>query len=382
VLLSTAIWINLGDAAPVSDSNPVLVRDLARAKQLQRGGEFKSAALLLHRHANSQSAEASYRYAQLLVRGWGIDRDLEAARDLLLTAVQTDFSNRGQSALELGRLYRKSRGDDCQRIALEWFQKSLDWGHTKAHAELGKSFARGLGTPSNFDRAYHHYSQAVLAGSTSAVFSLVNLVRNGTADREGHPAQAKILIQEYLPAVMRQAKAGDAQAARALGRIYQEGLLLSQNTGDAVHWFGQAVRMGDAAAMHDLAMLATTEPVDGLNQEAIVGLLNESADRGYAGAMTALGRLHLAQWQGLDPALALGWFERGVAAGHGGSMEELARLFLVGQLVSKDLTKAEKLAAHGAKLKHSGSVRLLEKMRSGRGSADASSLEQSNQSSG
>ena len=273
--------------------DPVVVREIKQAKRLGKQGKWSKAAIILERNAKGSNPNAKLEYALLYTRGWGVTRDLERARNLLLQSVQRDFPARGRAAFELGRIYRNSRGKDCPRIAFEWFSKAVLWNYPKAHAELGKSYARGLGIEVNIERALHHYKAAAQYGSASAVVPLINLIARGSEAVEPNPDRAKRLLDEFLPLLERDANRGSAIAARTLGRLYQKSNLIIPNQAKAMHWYSIASSLGDAAAMHDLALLSMAQNKTYIDTQHALDLLRESAARGYSGAMTALGRLHL-----------------------------------------------------------------------------------------
>ena len=78
-----------------------------------------------------------------------------------------------------------------------------------------------------------------------------------------------------------------------------------------------------------------------------------------SGAYTELGRLHNKAAFGLAKSEARAWFERGVAAGHAGSMMELAKLHLQGKPGKGKLQEIVKLLKLGAAKGHRGCQRLL-----------------------
>lgn len=337
---------------------PLVVRETAAALQLQKKGDWAAAAEILSRNASTGYPDAKLSYAFQLTRGWGVTRDLDAARELLLQAVEQDFVGKADAAFELGRIYRLSSGPDCQIYAFEWFKKSLNWGKQKAHLELAKSHARALGVPQNINLARYHYRAAAQNGSPSAALSLVLLIYKTNQNNQG-AQEARNVLREFLPVIEAAANKGKGRAARSLARLYERDGILPANIPRAIRWYEKASQAGERAAMHDLAMLALDQQTLPFTGKKIVEFLTASADLGYSGAMTALGRLHIGERFELKPKDAVAWFEKGIAAGHPGSMEEMARLFLNGKLVPKDVHSALDLAKRGAKLRHKGSKKLL-----------------------
>jgi len=358
---SAAVLIAWPDGKQVA-IDPAAIGDLKQAALLAKQGSWTESAQLIETHLTTDNPQAKLEYALLLTRGWGVERDLERARQLLLQAVAYDFPKRGRAAFELGRLYKAASGEDCTRIAFEWFMKSAGWDYTKAHLELGKAFRKGLGVVADADQAMKHYRIAAASGSAAAIWSMIEMAEKGTAVSEPNLERARVLAGEYLPRLEAEARGGNAYAARSLARLCLKGTVLQRDTGVASRWLREAAGLGDPAAMHDLARLMMKGGDGSQEADAVLDLMRESARRGYGGAMTALGRLHLKQAYGLTREEAVVWLRRGTDAGHAGAMEELARLHLNGVLVESDLSEAERLARMGAKLRHDGAIRLLEEI--------------------
>ncbi len=360
ILTGFAIW-------PRQDphvSAPAVASDLRQARAHGRNGDWSRSARLIERHLGKRDPQAKLDYAMLLIRGRGVERDRERARQLLLQAVTYDFAGRGRAAFELGRLYKAATGEDCTRIALEWFTKAAQWDYAKAHLELGTAYRKGLGTRPDAARAMNHYETAATGGSAAAIWSMIKMVEIGTADMRPDLQRARLLAERYLPRLAAEAHGGNAYAARTIARLYLEGTVVARDRDKAGRWFTEAAGLGDPAAMHDLARLIMQAGNEAQDADSVLELLRESARRGYAGAMTAMGRLHLKERYGLAREEAVDWFKRGVAAAHGGAMEELARLHLDGDLVIRDPEEARRLARMGSKLGHRGSLRLLDDIKS------------------
>lgn len=358
VTVAVAVYAFL-PARMIHISDPLVVSDLKKARQIGKSGDWVRSASMIAPHTKGRNPQAKLEYALLQSRGWGVERNREQARQLLLQAVTYNFAGRGRAAFELGRLYKSASGDDCTRIALEWFIKAAKWNYAKAHLELGAAFGKGLGTEPDLPEALRHYQIAATNGSAAAIWSMIDLVRKGNGVSDPDLQSARTLAQEYMPRLIKQAQGGNAYAARTLARFHLDGAVVAHNREKAGRWFTEAARLGDPAAMHDLAIMLMKSdqlPETGIT---ILELMRESARRGYAGGITAMGRLHLQEKFGLSRSGAVDWFRQGVAAGHAGSMEELAQLYITGDLVEQNPREARRLAAMGAKLHHQGAKRLL-----------------------
>lgn len=365
-LLCAAVCIMIfrfedSDQPNVPVSGPVALKAISEAKKLIRKSEWQDAAGLLREHAISGNPEVLYEYGRMLSNGWGTPRDLDKAREKLLLAVQHDFSKLGATAYELGRLYQKSAGPDCHRIAFEWFSKAAGWGHAKAYSELGRHHARGIGVAKDLNAAMIAYQKAAELGSASALLSFANLL-NLEKDLGNIGVNATQLIAEAVPLLEAEAAAGRASSAKVLGRLYRDGVFVSADQPLAQRWFRRSAVLGDTGGMHDLAQLLLRSDLAEEDPDEALEWLGAAAERGDGAALTALGRLHLSSRYGLSSNEAIGFFERGIKAGHPGSMTELAEIYLEGALAHSNRKRARELAVRASNLGHKGAIALLRRI--------------------
>lgn len=349
------------EQAQVTPRNPVVTKVLSDARKHSSKGRYQQAAELLKDHATSDNPQVLLDYAKLLARGWGVPKNLDKAREKLLLAVQHDFPKRGEAGFELGRVYRQSLGPDCDRIAFEWFVESAKAGHVKAHAELGRHYARGIGVDVDMHSALKHYRIAARSGAANSLISFVQRLAR-TNDPEFAFVDLKGLIEEAIPALESEAAGGRGSSAKVLGRLYRDGVHVSIDKAMAQMWFERGSRLGDSGSMIELAQMLqqTTEEPSEIKRS--LALLERAAELRNAGALTELGRLHLAGRYGLEVSKAAALFKQGVKAGHAGSMLELARLHLSGDRAVLDQKQALKLLKRGAAKGHSGCKKLLAKL--------------------
>ncbi len=338
---------------------------LDQARALQKQGKLHESAEIFEQFALQGYPDAMFFLAKSYEKGWGVAPDLEKARSYLLNAVTYDFSYRGESAYQLGRLFQKSAGPNCHTIAVDWFIKALEWNYIKASMALGTHFEKGLGVEQNFDRAIYYYQIASNEGIAIAALKHARLILLGKYGISKDPELGEELVALAVAQLTEEALAGKASSAKTLGRLYRDAQLISPPSEivrqeKTIKWFRLASDFGDAGAMHDLGryLLFIDENVH--HEEALV-LLNKSAEKGHGGAATALGRMHLKQQYGLKEKGAVAWFEKGVKAGHTGSYKELAVLYFEGKLIDKDLNKAIILVQKGANRGDASSKRLLNK---------------------
>lgn len=354
ILIATKGLLNDGGLAEDVRPIPGIEQPQEKASRLQTIRSFEPKVQL----ANVNSNILEYDKARILLKNLKTEQDILHAHDLLIAATNSAGSSRAEAAFELGTIYRMFPTEECQKVAFVWFRKSAEWGFRKGHLELAKAYIRGLGVDVDFDSSIRHYRIAAELGSAAGALELVNLIHKGSGEQSGDTKVAKATLVEFLPMLESSASAGNARAARTIGRLYLAGNLLKKDLNTADEWLSRAAQFGDAAAMHDLAFLRL-DHADISDPSEVVSLLRKSAMLGYSGSMTALGRLHLQNKFKLPKSGSVDWFEQGAAAGHAGAMEELARMHLNGIQVEKNLAKARDFAMRGVKLKHEGSAAIL-----------------------
>lgn len=342
--------------------DPVVIAQLDEARSLQKQGALVEAFTIFERHALQGYPDAMFYAAKSYNKGWGVAPDLDKARHFLLLAVQYGFSYRGESAYELGRLFQRSQGVDCNTTAIEWFEKALGWKYEKAALQLAIHYEKGLGTEQDMLKAAHYYERAIKAGNEQAHIKYARLLMTGKQGLVADPERAFNLVSYAIIQLDRKAAAGSPSAAKQLGRLYLDGKLVERDLQKAEKWLRRAAYLGSQGGMHELANLLMLDASNDAQHLEAISWLRRAAKKGHGGALTALGRFHLKEKYGLERAGAVRWFKLGVAADHGGAMEELARLYHEGDLVERDPAEALRLAEMGRRNGHSGSENLLREL--------------------
>lgn len=371
-LLLGAVFGVAGAVALSSDTTPVTAKSeridptieemIKQARGLQKVGRWEAAADILTQLANDGHPVALFHLGRAYKNGWGVEADLDQSRLIFMEAVRYSFAFRGETAYELGRLFQRSSGEHCAGIALQWFLKSLEWDYPKAHVQLAKHYERGIGAERDLNAAFHHYEQAAIAGYPSSTINYARILLTGRYGLTPDPDRARFWAERAIAGLEQKARDGSASSAKTLGRIYRDGEFMAADRSLAGDWFLRSANLGDAGAMHDLAQMLLTGAPNEENTAEALKWLRLAATAEHGGALTALARLHLNRKHGLEPDEAVTLLERGVAVGHPGAMQELARLFAEGGLVLQDRQKAIELARKGADRGHQGSTSLLEKL--------------------
>jgi uncharacterized protein len=356
--------------------DPTIEEMIKQARGLQKVGRWEAAADLLTQLADDGHPVALYHLGRAYKNGLGVDADHEQSRYIFMEAVRYSFAFRGETAYELGRLFQRSSGERCAEIALQWFLKALSWDYPKAHVQLAKHYERGIGTERDLAKAFHHYEKAAIAGYPSSTINYARILLTGRYGSTSDPEKALYWAARAIEGLEKKARDGSASSAKTLGRIFRDGEFMKADPDLAKDWFLRSADLGDAGAMHDLGQMLIAGASDELGIQEALKWLRLAAMAEHGGALTALARYHLKEQFGLEPISAVELLERGVAVGHPGAMEELAKLFAEGRLVKKNRSKALELAKKGADRGHQGSSRFLKELQSS-DEANVSTTEQS-----
>ncbi len=350
-----------------SPMHPSVMKQLTLAKSLQKQGKLHESAKIFEQFAIQGYPDAMFYLAKTYTKGWGVKPNLIKARWHLLNAVEYDFSYRGETAYQLGKLYQKSAGPDCNTIAVEWFKKAIKWKYYKASVSLGSHYEKGLGVPQDLDKAIYYYEMATHDGITIAALKHARIISSGNFGVPLDIKYAATLLKFAVENLELDVGRGKAGSAKTLGRLYRDGISNIHfpeytNQEKSIFWFRRASDLDNIGAKHDLAKLLLLIDEDRHYKEAII-LLKTSANNGHGGAATSLGRMHLAEKYNLPKAGSIPWFSKGVEAGHTGAIKELAIIYYQGELVKRDINTAIKLLQKGENKGHSQSIKLLNKYR-------------------
>jgi TPR repeat protein len=207
---------------------------------------------------------------------------------------------------------------------------------------LARRYDAGEGLPKDRARANRWAAVAVAGGSQEARTWLEQRIASGDALAAvslasalarspapiGDPARSKQLAGTALPALERDALAGDAGAAHTLGSVFEMGSVAPKDEARALDWYERAAKQGYTPGQIGLGLL---------RQRGIEGRTADPAEaaswfRRAAEAGDAVGQYHLAdayaRGSGVekDQAQALRWFLESASWGFPPAEREAARL--------------------------------------------------------
>ena len=390
LMTSTALLLALGAAASVpgfdagavaqeqSDAGSYLDEIVSRGRDLLAEGSQRdpaAAAELFTEASKAGSAEAMLELSRLYAKGDGVPMDFDRARQLIEDAIAAGEARRG--AWFLAELYARAEPPNRDMgKAVEAYQTAADLGDPWAMVELGRILATGDGVPMDFDRgtallrkaigvegdsrafAYETLGDVIVAakgsdrdvpaaiasfrsagelGSTSALFKVAAILRNG----DGVPVDAAGARDALSDAIA----AGDgARGWFELGSLYANGPPEVRDPANAAAAYERAAELGNPWAMIELAgMLGNGDGVAADIPRAET-LLREAERMGGDPAPSALVLLgDIFRGPGKNPGKAIAAYRAAVDLGSSAAMLKLAAMLRAGEGGPADFAAAHAL---------------------------------------
>ena len=199
--------------------------------------------------------------------------------------------------------YRKAaaEGDDFSIAMLK--QRGIQPGLTNEQRRQEKELAKLQG------EMQAQQQKAIAANDHAAMFAIAN--RYATGDRVTKSEEQAVLW--YRKA----ADAGNGPAMAILGTRYEYGEGVPQSFDQAVTWYRQAAGAGDAAGTAGLGAMYANGTGVARDLAQARNYWTKAADAGNGRAMNGMGMLYENGLGGVskDFAQAVGWYEKGIAAG-------------------------------------------------------------------
>lgn len=175
------------------------------------------------------------------------------------------------TALRIGICNLRGLGTEEDRLqALRWFKKSAALGSANAIYLCGECYYYGSGCERDYKRAIKYYATAVNLGHTRATVALADCYEQGLGisqntskalslykrasahdNSQANYKMAKLVCDEdmdittlALPRLFRASNHGYAPATLLLGRLYDEGRGIPENTAKASEKYLKAIRLG------------------------------------------------------------------------------------------------------------------------------------------
>jgi TPR repeat protein len=299
----------------------------------------------IRRAAKHGLASAQFLLATRYENGVGVE---QSASQALLWFSRAAEQGHMKAVFRMGKLLASAHPQD----AADYYRSAAAAGQAEGQYALAKAYADGAGLARDGVAAAHWYRAAAEQGLATAQYALAQLLVQGHSvalDREealhwyrkaaGHnhvAAQVAIVQMELAGEIkargqgrskrkpsaperrgeevrwVRAAEAGNADARYHLGLMYELGLGLEADGGQAQRWYQAAAQAGHAQAQLALARLLERRG----NHEA-VGWYRRAAQQGEAQAQFAMGRMCCAgELLTQDFLQGLSWYVKAAEQGH------------------------------------------------------------------
>lgn len=259
---SRAAELNNSEAMLVmSDGNcPSTVSPMTWLKKSAERGNVNAMGLLATAYAEGNRVEQDYAKALSLFlrarersRMANVNFEMYDYRDKALKSLEPAAKS-GDADAMFAMGYLLSREDSGERKT-RWLLKAAKAGHTLAMIEVGNEYERhtdwGTGLPVSIvgepEEALEWYQRAADKGDATGMYLLGRHYEEG----KGVKQDTKQAISWYRKA----AKQHNTRAMNALGRLYWQGQLIKQDTPKAFKWYHQSADWGNANAMVELSHL-------------------------------------------------------------------------------------------------------------------------------
>lgn len=291
------------------------------------------------------SANEKYKYAQyslggLYYHGKGVEQNHETAFALYTKSADQSFP---YASFELGKMLRdgigcvKNQPDADRRFkeAFLGFVSLEEKGHDdKLQYRLGWMLLNGVGTEKNEVKAKEYFEKAATVGNAFACYQLAKLI---LSDETASPPE----VEKALGYLRQAVEAENPYAAYFLGKLYEKGQRVPQNTAEAVRLYTLSAEQNNDFAAYRLGKLYLGGGGVLKDVEAAIRWLTFAADRKNQFAEYALGILYL---KGEDVPKnvpkALEYLKRSATQGNQFAQYRLGKVYLMGEDVPKDIPTA------------------------------------------
>lgn len=273
--------------------------------------------------------EAKRQLAALLVSGSGVAKDEKRGIALLRDAAEKGDAD---AQYKLCAAYQNGLGvEKDAKQSMDWLKKAAEGGHTLSQRTLGHYYVIGA-APLQQDRAEaEKWFRKAIAGGDSTAQELLDKLKT-TPD----------CMWDDLPTLTAKAKAGNAEACRALSTRYALGEPgLPQDEKLALHWLKKAAEGGDSMAQHNLGAAYFNGTGVAKDEKAASAWLKKAAEGGYAESQYTLAGHLLCDSH--DNPESRKWLGLAAAQGH------VQAQTLLNELRQSDLKKEKELRALTAK---------------------------------
>ncbi len=278
------------------------------------------------------------------------DGDIEYGQKLLMPIAESgpEGSDLVEVQYALGLLYKSGFMPDWEK-AIEWLMKAAWESHPGAMYEMCKIYDQGKHAPKDQELAAHLCQDAAKKNHIEAKYYLASMYEHGEGVKQDYERAAELYLQA--------AGSGHPGAQYNLGVFYYDGTGVSKDHEKALYWWSEAAKGGNRSAKEWVDVLmpglveASQRAMERGDYEEAFGLLEATAQKGYAEAQWRLGRMYArGEHVEVDDVKAVEFFLQAARQGNMRGYELLALMYLNGRGVGQNIEKALDLFAKATAL--------------------------------
>ncbi|MCZ4279649.1 SEL1-like repeat protein [Kiloniella laminariae] len=354
---------------------PAVAITQQEAMQAMTQGDFATAFVFFHEHAEAGNPAAQYLVGYMTERGTGTEQNqeqaihwyrkaaeqgnpdakqslarlqlMEEASSKSMTPDQKQFEQTLKKAqagdagsqFELAGLYHKGIGTDRDiPVAFEWYLRAAAQGYDEAQYVLGKAYLAGEEVPADPATGIRYLAAAAIQDHIPSLFYLGNQYLNGN---DNTYALVRQDTDKGIQLLTRAADLGSSDAQFNLGIHYGDKRNKDHDLATSLKWHLLTAEQGNEIAMHELGRLYLKRNTEFHSPDLSFQWFKRSADLDFDMAFYPLGLMYQ---EGIgtpkDSGLASFWLEKGAKADDRDAQYFLATLHLNGEGVEQDYEKA------------------------------------------
>lgn len=144
---------------------------------------------------------------------------------------------------QLAWIYREGLGvPENLNQAVVWHRYSAEAGYPRAMTNLAYLYSIGQGVEKDLYASARWYERAAELKSASGIYAIASYTLNGIAGYEKDERQGVLLLLEA-------AQLGHKRAMYVIGKRYETGEGLDRDLEQAMYWYGESAKLGEAEAI-------------------------------------------------------------------------------------------------------------------------------------
>ncbi|MDP8232272.1 MAG: tetratricopeptide repeat protein, partial [Candidatus Zophobacter franzmannii] len=237
--LDEAIKWYLKAAENGDDDAPASLDETADA--FYENEEYEKAVPLYQKAADLGNNYSQYSLGMCYEFGQGVEADIDEAFKWYLKAAENGNDEAPASLSEIADTFYEN--EEYEK-AVPLYQKAADFDDAYAQYSLGVCSQNGEGVEEDLDEATKWYLKAAENGNDEARTTLAEIAYFFYSNKE---------VEKAAPLFQIVAELGDAYAQSVLGQLYQNGIGVEEDLGEAIKWYLSAANNGIDRVIYPLA---------------------------------------------------------------------------------------------------------------------------------